>query len=107
MRNRTNTTGNTVRKTRSKLIAACTGGVVLTGFAVHARGTVAIDGTRDADYGTAIVTQTNNTGFGDSTVGDGTSSGGSELDAAYGVVQGSNLNLFFAGNLANDFTHLN
>jgi autotransporter-associated beta strand protein len=55
----------------------------------------------------ALATQTINTGFGDSTAGDGTSSGGSELDAAYGVTEGGELYLFFAGNYQDNGNHLN
>jgi hypothetical protein len=67
--------------------------------AMIARAGVVVDGSNSGSEGYALLaTQTVNTGFGDSTVGDGTSNGGSELDAAYGVVSGGNLNLFFSGN---------
>jgi hypothetical protein len=56
-------------------------------------------GTSGQSYGSALAVQGNPTGFGDSTVGDGTSAGGSELDAAYGVISGGNLNLFLSGNV--------
>lgn len=68
---------------------------------------VVVDGNLDADYGSALATQTINTGFGDSTVGDGTSAGGSELDAGYGVVQGGNLYLFLSGNSEDNGNHVN
>jgi hypothetical protein len=58
-----------------------------------------IDGTLDASYGSALSVQGNPTGFGDSTIGDGTSAGGSELDAGYGYISGGNLNIFLAGNV--------
>ena len=45
-------------------------------------------------YGSPLEVQTANTGFGS---GDG-SNGGSQLDAAYGVIYGGNLYLFLAGN---------
>jgi len=60
---------------------------------------IVIDGSLDSGYGAPLTTQTINTAFGDSTVGDGSSAGGSELDAAYGVVTGGNLDLFLSGNL--------
>ena len=55
----------------------------------------------------ALATQTINTGFGDSTVGDGTSNGGSELDAAYGTVSNGYLYVFVAGNFENNGNDLN
>ncbi len=58
-----------------------------------------IDGTLDGIYGSALAIQGNPTGFGNSTIGDGTSAGGSELDAGYGVISGGNLNLFLSGNV--------
>jgi autotransporter-associated beta strand protein len=72
-----------------------------------ARAAVTVNGTVDADYGPAIAVQTNNTQFGDNANGDGTSSGGSELDAAYATIQGGNLFLMLTGNLQNNFNHLN
>ncbi len=66
-----------------------------------------IDGSLDAGYGTPLATQTNNTSFGKNTQTNGLESNGSELDAAYGVVQGTNLDLFFAGNISTDYTHFN
>jgi hypothetical protein len=66
-----------------------------------------IDGTLDGVYGSALAVQANPTGFGDSTAGDGTSSGGSELDAAYGVISGGNLNIFLAGNHESNGNHVN
>src|ERR1017187_2035469 len=56
-------------------------------------------GTSGQSYGSALAVQGNPTGFGDSTSGDGTSANGSELDAAYGVISGGNLNLFLSGNV--------
>ena len=58
--------------------------------------------TTGVSYGSPLAVQTVNTGFGDSTVGDGTSSGGSELDAAYGNISGTTLYLFLAGNFENN-----
>lgn len=66
-----------------------------------------VDGTLEAVYGSPLATQTIDTGFGDSTVGDGTSAGGSELDAAYGLISGGNLYLFLAGNFEYNGNHVN
>ncbi|MGD0057995.1 MAG: PEP-CTERM sorting domain-containing protein [Verrucomicrobiia bacterium] len=59
-----------------------------------------VDGYLDAGYGSALSTQTCNTSYGKATGGD--SSGGSELDAAYGVVNAGDLYLFMAGNMQNN-----
>lgn len=66
-----------------------------------------IDGTLDGAYGSALAVQTVQTGFGDNLASDGTSSGGSELDAAYGMISGGNLYLFIAGNFQDNGNHLN
>jgi len=68
---------------------------------------ITVDGTRDADYGSAIVVQTVNTSYGNNTSSGGLSTGGSELDAAYGMVSGANLYLFIAGNFQNNGNRLN
>jgi hypothetical protein len=68
---------------------------------------ITVDGTLDPAYGSPLATQTINTGFGDSTIGDGTSAGGSELDAAYAKVQGGYLYLFLAGNLEDNGNNIN
>jgi hypothetical protein len=87
---------------RKKLIQSSllAGNCLVFGSAIAAHAGVVVDGSINGSegYGAPLATQTINTGFGDSTVGDGTSTGGSELDAAYGVVSGGNLNLFFSGN---------
>lgn len=72
-----------------------------------ARAQFTVDGTLDGAYGSPLAVQTVNTGFGDSTVGDGTSGGGSELDAAYGAIANGNLYLFLAGNFEDNGNHLN
>lgn len=74
-------------------------------LAAHAQ--ITVDGTLDGAYGSPIAVQTINTGFGDNTATDGGSGGGSELDAAYGSISGGNLYLFLAGNLQQNFNHLN
>jgi hypothetical protein len=69
---------------------------------------VTVDGSLTGDgYGAALAIQGNPTGFGDSTIGDGTSAGGSELDAAYGQISGGYLYLFLAGNHENNGNHVN
>jgi autotransporter-associated beta strand protein len=85
----------------------CLGGIALAGAGQQVSAQVAVDGTLDAGYGGALATQTVNTGFGDSTVGDGTSTGGSELDAGYGVVQNGELYIFLSGNFENQGNHVN
>jgi hypothetical protein len=93
-----------MRKDQFKCLAALAGALSFAGMANAA---IIVDGTLDAGYGAPLATQTINTGFGDSTIGDGTSAGGSELDAGYGVISGGNLNLFFAGNFENNGNHVN
>jgi PKD repeat protein len=66
-----------------------------------------VDGSVSSPFGAPLSTQTINSGFGDSTTGDGTSAGGSELDAAYGVVSNGMLYLFFTGNLQDNTNHVN
>jgi fibronectin-binding autotransporter adhesin len=95
------------KRSRIRNLSLCLGGFALVGGARHASAQITVDGTLDAGYGSALATQTVNTGFGDSTVGDGTSAGGSELDAAYGVVQNGEIYLFFAGNFENNGNHIN
>lgn len=82
-------------------------GIALASLTLPARATIMIDGTLDPAYGSALAVQTINTGFGDSTIGDGTSTGGSELDAAYGVITGGNLDVFLAGNFESNGNHAN
>jgi hypothetical protein len=64
-------------------------------------------GTTPQSYGSALALQSINTGFGDSTVGDGTSAGGSELDAAYGQISGGYLYLMLTGNFESNGNHAN
>jgi hypothetical protein len=68
-------------------------------------GAITVNGTLDPAFGSPLAVQTINTGFGNSSGGD--SIGGSELDAAYGVIQGGDLYLFLAGNIQNNGNHLN
>lgn len=57
-----------------------------------------LDGTLDAQYGSAVSVQTVNTGFGDNN---------NELNAAYARIEGGNLYLLFTGNLEDNFNNLN
>jgi PEP-CTERM motif-containing protein len=78
-----------------KLLAVCGAGISL---AQIASGAIGLDGTLDAEYGSAVSVQTVETGFGDNF---------SELDAAYARIQGGNLYLMLTGNLENNFNKLN
>ena len=84
------------------------GGTALAflGAGLSAHAAITVDGNLDAGYGSALAVQTIGTGFGNAAGGDD-SSGGSELDAAYGVISGGNLYLFLAGNIENNGNHLN
>jgi hypothetical protein len=83
------------------------GGIAISTLALPAGAQITVDGTLDPAYGSALAVQTVNTGFGDSTVGDGTSNGGSELDAVYGIVTGGNLDVFLSGNFEDNGNHAN
>ncbi len=67
---------------------------------------ISVDGTRDANYGTALAVQTNTTGFGNSTSGNVDLAGGSELDAAYARIDNGTLYLLLAGNLESNGNRL-
>jgi hypothetical protein len=77
---------------------------LLVAGASHAA--VVIDGVLDADYGAPVSIQTTTTDFGDNTLGQPGFANGSELDLAYGVIQGDKLFLFLAGNLESNFNKL-
>jgi hypothetical protein len=87
----------------TKPLAICT---VAAASLLAAYAQPVVDGNLDPSYGAPLAVQTINTGFGDA-AGNNDSAGGSELDAAYGLVQGGNLYLFFAGNIENNGNHLN
>ena len=75
-----------------------------------ARAQVTVDGILNSSegYGSPLAIQTINTGFGDnSTDASGNSSGGSELDAVYGVVTNGYLYLFIAGNVQANGNNVN
>ncbi len=70
-----------------------------------------IDGTADAEYGTALSVQNTNTQFGDSTTGDPINNGdgldgGNEIDQVFGTVANGRLYVTIAGNLQLDFLKL-
>ena len=58
-----------------------------------------IDGTADADYGSAIVSQQLGTSTYKNTETNVDAAGGSELDAAYGTISNGVLYLVLAGNM--------
>jgi len=96
-----------MRKSLNRVVL-CSVTLLVGGIAGAAHASVTTDGTLNGSEGYSLgATQTINSGFGDSTVGDGTSNGGSELDAAYGVVSGGNLNVFLAGNFESNGNHVN
>jgi len=71
---------------------------------------VSVDGTLNYSegYGSPLATQTINTGFGDNNSDtSGSSSGGSELDAVYGVVYNGYLYLFISGNVQANGNNIN
>jgi hypothetical protein len=77
-----------------KNVLSVTAVAFIAGAAIHAIGQPVIDGTLDGSYGSALSVQTVATDYGSQTA----ASGGSQLDAAYGVIQGGNLDIFLAGN---------
>lgn len=74
-------------------------------FATPAAGTPAVDGTLDSAYGTAIALQNNRTRFGNANNGL-QSANGSELDALYVLKDATNLYIFIAGNMENNFNKI-
>ena len=82
----------------NKLITFALAAGLSAPLVAHAQ--IVVDGTADAAYGAPLAVQDTPTEFGDSTAARTTpSDGGSELDAAYGVVRGGTLYLLFAGNV--------
>jgi hypothetical protein len=86
--------------------------LMLALFATVVKG-FTIDGTADADYGSAIVTQKLGTSTFKNTETNFDAASGSELDAAYGVISNGVLYLVLAGNMdsgdlaSNPFDKLN
>ncbi len=90
------------KATRGLLLVA----LALAVPAVASAVVVVVDGSLDARYGSAISTQTTQTNFGDNNLGVADNANGSELDAAYGVIQNGKLYLFLSGNLQSNFNKL-
>ena len=83
---------------------------VIGGLAISACAQITVDGilNNSEGYGSPLATQTINTGFGDNTTDtSGNSSGGSELDAVYGLVTNGYLYLFIAGNVQANGNNIN
>jgi hypothetical protein len=66
-----------------------------------------VNGDRDAIYGAPKFTQTTFTEFGDATHGQRFFGSGSEIDAVYAVINGSDLYVLVTGNLEANFNKLN
>jgi hypothetical protein len=76
----------------------CLLGLVLVGLlAAPAWAVPTVDGSRDAEYGSALALQTVETGFGDNA---------SELDGGYGLISGGRLYLMLTGNIESNFNKL-
>lgn len=74
---------------------------------VATQAAITVNGTAGTDFGSPLSVQNNPTGFGDSTAGTTTpTDGGSEIDAAYGIIQNNTLYLVFAGNLEGNYNKL-
>lgn len=69
-------------------------------------GPFSMDGQLDAAYGPALAIQDTPTGFGDNNNPDIGQANGSELDGAYGVIDGGNLRILLTGNLESNFNKL-
>ena len=67
---------------------------------------VTVDGTADGSYGSAVVTQGTQTGFGNSNISLVDYANGSELDGAYARIEGGVLYLVIAGNVESNFNKL-
>ena len=75
--------------------------VVLGLAALPAWAVPTVDGTRDAEYGSALAVQTVQTQFGDANPNNG-----SELDAAYAVCDAARLYLLLTGNIEANFNRV-
>jgi autotransporter-associated beta strand protein len=95
------------KRSRIRNLSFCLGGFAVAGLTQHAFSQITVNGSYKSAYGSALATQTINSGFGYSTVGDGTSGGGSELDAGYATIQNGTLYVFLAGNVENNGNHFN
>lgn len=82
------------------LIATSIVTVTQTGLPPPPLGVITVDGTAESTYGCPLTVQQLSTQFGDSINGDlANATVGSELDAAYGIVQNNILFLTFTGNM--------
>src|SRR5262245_8801904 len=90
---------------RKYLQFAAAAAIAMAAGATVSRAVPIVNGSHDADYGSAIVVQQTPTGFGDNNLGNQFANG-SELDAGYGVVSGGRLYLFLSGNLETNFNKL-
>src|SRR5215471_634890 len=80
--------------------AALTSGIIFLFLPASALGAIVTDGKLEPDYGAALSTQTTQTTFDNNpSLAQTNYSGGSELDAAYGMISDGVLHLFLAGNL--------
>jgi hypothetical protein len=86
-----------MKTTRLATLCAALGLASFLNFSAQAQ--VTVDGTRDANYGSALAVQTCGTGF-------GAGAGGSSLANAYAINDGTNLYLFIAGNLETNWNKL-
>src|SRR5215470_3202924 len=80
------------------------GGLMVGLAAVPAWAMPLVDGTKDAEYGTALAVQTTNTQFGNAR--PPSELNGSELDAAYAKIVSGRLYLMLTGNLEPNFNKL-
>lgn len=75
-------------------------------FSAAASGALIVDGSRDAEYGSALAVQQRPTSFGNATQGQVGGAGGSELDAGYAAISDGRLYIFLSGNLETNFNKL-
>lgn len=98
------TVNYTVATNASTLVRSGTMSIAAQTFTVNQGaeplGSIAIDGTAEAGYGSAIVTQVLGTTFADNALGQVDASSGSELDTAYGIISNGVLFITLSGNLA-------
>jgi hypothetical protein len=89
------------RTQRLPIMALAVGLLALTALSARAQ---VVDGRLDAMYGPPIVTQTTQTNYNDTTVPTAPGyANGSELDAAYGFIDGGVLHLLLAGNIGYEY----
>lgn len=88
---------------RTQIIAAA---ATVAAFAAIASAAPTLDGALDAAYGGPKAVQSVGTQFGNANAGNSVSANGSELNNAYGVVEGGVLYLFLGGNLESNFNKL-